>query len=186
MVETHLNYPYEVIGIQEAQRYLNSRKSKNFPDWQSRWYEQHGHNGIDVFMDTQRPNLIDVNIRELSQFIEVLKMDVMYNDCGKVNKVIWHTRNFSSNFALDVYLQSGKKDTTTYENSTYIADYDVFNCYDTHNCKSKFYDGREEENFDVAEDDAMPKYFYTSELEMEKIKEKEDKKREKEEKQNVS
>ena len=75
MVETHLNYPYEVIGIQEAQKYLNSRKSKNFPDWQSRWYEQHRHNNLDILMDVQRPGLVDVNIRELAQFIDIQDME---------------------------------------------------------------------------------------------------------------
>ena len=36
-VETHFNYPFEVIGITEAQKYLNSRMSLYFPEWQSRW-----------------------------------------------------------------------------------------------------------------------------------------------------
>ncbi len=43
-VETHFNLPSECICITEAQKYLNSRMSIYFPDWQSRWYEQHGHN----------------------------------------------------------------------------------------------------------------------------------------------
>ena len=64
-VDTHFNLPYEVICITEAQKYLNSRMSMYFPDWQSRWYEQHGHNNLDIYLDTQRPMLIDVNIREL-------------------------------------------------------------------------------------------------------------------------
>lgn len=58
-VKTHFNYPFEAIGITEAQKYLNSRMSMYFPEWQSRWYEQHGHNDLDIFLDTQRPMLID-------------------------------------------------------------------------------------------------------------------------------
>ena len=54
-VETHFNLPYESIFITEAQKYLNSRMSAYFPDWQSRWYEQHGHNSLDIWLDTQRP-----------------------------------------------------------------------------------------------------------------------------------
>ena len=50
-VETHFNFPYEVIGITEAQKYLNSRMSMYFPEWQSRWYEQHGHNNLDIYLD---------------------------------------------------------------------------------------------------------------------------------------
>ena len=82
-VETHFNLPFEVICITEAQKYLNSRMSMYFPDWQSRWYEQHGHNDIDVYLDTQRPMLIDVNIRELAQFVEIVKLDVGHNKYGK-------------------------------------------------------------------------------------------------------
>lgn len=48
-VKTHFTIPYEFICITEAQKYLNSRMSKDFPDWQSRFYEQHGHNNLDIF-----------------------------------------------------------------------------------------------------------------------------------------
>jgi hypothetical protein len=56
--------------------------SKAFPDWQSRWYEQHGHNNLDIWLDTQRPMLIDVNIRELSQFVEIVKLDKAFDRFG--------------------------------------------------------------------------------------------------------
>ena len=39
-VETHFTLPYEAIGITEAQKYLNSRMSMYFPEWQSRWYRK--------------------------------------------------------------------------------------------------------------------------------------------------
>ena len=84
-VDTHFNLPFECIFITEAQKYLNSRMSVYFPDWQSRWYEQHGHNDLDMFLDTQRPMLIDVNIRELSRFIEILRLDRAYDARGRVN-----------------------------------------------------------------------------------------------------
>ena len=38
-VKTHFNYPYEAIGITEAQKYLNSRMSLYFPEWQYREVE---------------------------------------------------------------------------------------------------------------------------------------------------
>ena len=38
-VQTHFNLPYECSCIIEAKKYLNSRRSMYFPDWQSRWYE---------------------------------------------------------------------------------------------------------------------------------------------------
>ena len=87
-VKTHFNLPYEVIGITEAQKYLNSRMSMYFPEWQSRWYEQHGHNNLDIYLDTQRPMLIDVNIRELAQFIEIVNLRLSYDNYGRVNALI--------------------------------------------------------------------------------------------------
>lgn len=83
-VQTHFNLPFECIFITEAQKYLNSRMSMYFPDWQSRWYEQHGHNDLDIWLDTQRPMLIDVNIRELSQFIEIMSLEFSYNGYGRI------------------------------------------------------------------------------------------------------
>lgn len=166
LVETHLNLPYEAIGIQEAQRYLNSRRSANFPDWQSRWYEQTGHNGIDVFLDTQRPTLLDVNIRELARFIEVRALNVEYDSRNNVKRAIWDVREFSDSSALDSYLSSGRKESEYYTKNRYVADYDIFTCYDTHNCKARFYDGREKEQFCFTEDvdDELPANFYKREI----------------------
>ena len=45
-VETHFNIPHELICIDEAQKYFNSRMALYYPDWQSRYFEQHGHDGI--------------------------------------------------------------------------------------------------------------------------------------------
>ena len=161
-VDVHVNMPYEVIGIQEAQKYLNSRRSANFPDWQSRWYEQDGHIGLDIFMDTQRPSLIDVNVRELAKFIEVVTMTVKKDGYGRVCKVVWQVREFDNNGLLERYLESGKRNKELYTARRIVADYDVFSIYDTHNCKDKFYKGHVNHKFkteDNLEDD-MPENFY--------------------------
>lgn len=147
-VKTHFNLPYEVIAITEAQKYLNSRMSLYFPEWQSRWYEQHGHNNLDIFLDTQRPMLIDVNIRELSQFIEVIKMETSLNEYGKVKQVKWTIRRIENSSLFDRYMASGKKDTECYTEDEIVANYNVFECYDSQSCKPKFYDGHFDENFD--------------------------------------
>ncbi len=147
-VKTHFNLPYEVICITEAQKYLNSRLSMYFPDWQSRWYEQHGHNDLDVYLDTQRPMLIDVNIRELSQFIEIVKLDIAYNDFGKPCSLTWHIRRIENSSLFDKYMASGKQDKTCYTEEVITADYNVFACYDSQCCKPKFYQGHFDEDFD--------------------------------------
>lgn len=147
-VETHFNIPHEAIFVQEAQRYLNSRMSAYFPDWQSRWYEQHGHNDIDVWLDTQRPMLIDVNIRELSRFIEIVSLDIKHDDFGRVCRLKWHIRRIDNSGLFDKYMASGKQDTGCYTADTVTAGYNVFDCYDSQSCKPKFYDGHLEDDFD--------------------------------------
>lgn len=150
-VETHFNIPYECICITEAQKYLNSRMSTYFPDWQSRWYEQHGHNDLDIFLDTQRPMLIDVNIRELAQFIEIIVLDIQNDKFGKPCFLRWHTRHIENSSLFDRYMESGKKDKGCYTENTVTANYNVFDCYDSQCCKPKFYDGHLEEDFDYFE-----------------------------------
>lgn len=147
-VDVHFNLPYEVIGITEAQKYLNSRMSKFFPDWQSRWYEQHGHNNLDIYLDTQRPMLIDVNIRELSAFIEVMSLDVKYDNFGQACQLTWIVRQIPNSSLFDKYMSSGKQDKSCYTESRIVADYNVFDCYDSQSCKPKFYDGHIGEDFD--------------------------------------
>ena len=147
-VQTHFNLPYECICITEAQKYLNSRMSAYFPDWQSRFYEQHGHNNLDFFLDTQRPMLIDINIRELSQFIEIVALDKRYDDFGRVCRLKWHIRRIDNSGLFDKYMASGKQDASCYTADIVIADYNVFDCYDSQSCKPKFYDGHLQDDFD--------------------------------------
>lgn len=119
-----------------------------FPDWQSRWYEQHGHNDLDIYLDTQRPMLIDVNIRELSQFIEIVKLDIAYNDFGKPCSLTWHIRRIENSSLFDKYMASGKQDKSCYTAEVITAGYNVFACYDSQCCKPKFYQGHFDEDFD--------------------------------------
>ena len=146
-VKTHFNLPYEVIGITEAQKYLNSR----FPDWQSRWYEQHGHNNLVIWLDTQRPMLIDVNIRELAQFIEIINLTVLKDNQDRIIGLKWLIRKIDNSSLFDKYMSSGKKDKDCYTEETVVADYNVFNIYDSQSCKPKFYEGHLDEDFDYQE-----------------------------------
>lgn len=148
-VKTHFNFPYECILIQEGQKYLNSRMSMYFPEWQSRWYEQHGHDNIDIFIDTQRPMLIDVNIRELASFIEVVKLEIIHNDFGKICAMCWFVRKIENSSLFDKYMSSGKKDTSCYTEDLICANYNVFDCYNSQSCKPKFYEGHFDEDFDI-------------------------------------
>ena len=177
-VNTHFNLPYECIGITEAQKYLNSRMSMYFPEWQSRWYEQHGHNNLDIFLDTQRPMLIDVNIRELAQFVEIVKLSIKYDNFGRVKSLTWKIRRIENSSLFDRYMSSGKKDKECYTEEEVTANYNVFDCYNSYSCKPKFYDGHLDEDFDYQQaepteetiqgyikylnenDDELPENFY--------------------------
>lgn len=177
-VKTHFNLPFECIGITEAQKYLNSRMSMYFPEWQSRWYEQHGHNNLDIFLDTQRPMLIDVNIRELAQFVEIVKLSIRYDNFGRVKSLTWKIRRIENSSLFDRYMSSGKKDKECYIEEEITANYNVFDCYNSYSCKPKFYDGHLDEDFDYQQaesieetiqgyikylnenDDELPENFY--------------------------
>ncbi|MCL2631422.1 MAG: hypothetical protein FWD49_07920 [Firmicutes bacterium] len=176
---THFLEPYSVIGITEGQKYFNSRESRNFPDWQSRWYEQHGHNDYNIFIDAQRPDLIDLNIRELSQFIEIVEKKNITEE-GRTVGIKWLVRRIDGNSELARYLSSGKRDKSCYEEETISIDYNVHNCYNHQMCRPKFYQGHLNEDYDTCEheplmetrggfadylselDDELPRGFYKS------------------------
>lgn len=71
-VETIPLPPTSKVFLTEVQRYYNSRKSTELPDWISRYFEEHRHYFLDIYLDLQRLLLLDINIRELAtKIIEV-------------------------------------------------------------------------------------------------------------------
>ena len=148
-VKVHYNIPYECIFITEAQKYLNSRMSLKFPRWQSEWYEEHGHNNLDIYLDTQRPMLIDANIRELASFIEIVKLDKFYDNFGNIKKLVWHVRYIDNSGLFEKYMSSGKTDKSCYREDKVVANYNVFKCYSSQSCKPKFYKGHFDDDYDL-------------------------------------
>ncbi len=147
-VKTHFTLPYECIGITEAQKYLNSRMSLYYPSWQSRWYEQHRHDDLDIYLDTQRPMLIDANIRDIASFIEIVKLSIHHDKKGEIVGSTWKVRKIANSRLFDRYMASGEKDTDCYVEEEITANYNVFKCYDSKSCKPNFYAGHETEDFD--------------------------------------
>ncbi len=151
-VDTHFNLPFECICITEAQKYLNSRHKPGIPDWQSRWYEQHGHNHIDIYLDTQRYGLIDLNVRELSKYIEIMKLDILdYDRFGRPDAFRWKIRRFDNMFLFERYNASGKQDKSCYVEDIVISENRVFDMYDSFSCKPKFYQGHFDSDIDYDE-----------------------------------
>ena len=100
--------PSARIYLSEAQRYYNSRRSKDLPDWISRFYEEHGHFGLNIMLDVQRPGLIDVNIRELCEcFIEVQGMKNKYDNRGNIIRSTFIVRVFPDWKCVDKYISTG-------------------------------------------------------------------------------
>lgn len=97
--------PCSKIYLSEAQRYYNSRNSRDFPEWVSRYFEEHRHFGLDIMMDVQRPGLIDVNIRELCErFVEVLQLEHELDKAGNIRATTFVCRQFSDWKYVDKYL----------------------------------------------------------------------------------
>ena len=130
-----------------------------YPDWQSRWFEQHGHNNYDIYIDVQRPKLIDLNIRELAEFIEILDKKNRTDKNGRIVSIKWTIRRFAGSSELDQYLSSGKRDATTYTQETIIANYNVHDCYNSQMCKPKFYDGHMDSDFDTKTAELLQENF---------------------------
>lgn len=143
-VETSFIRPYSVIGITEGQKYFNSRMSRYYPSWQSRFYEQCGHNSLLLFIDVQRPHLVDVNIRDLSKFIEIVSLEKKYKGRKLIN-MIWTINLIDSAQLLDKYFSDGKL--TALPQLKISIDYNVFNLYDSQLSKPKFYDGNLDKDF---------------------------------------
>ena len=128
--------PGSKIFLSEAQRYYDSRKSKTLPGWVSRFYEMHRHYGLDIWMDVQRPNLIDLNIKELCQhFIEIVKLEHEYDRMGRILKSKWMCREWDSWNRTERYLNTGEQ---TYKETVYVNVGDVFKLYDSHTYFDKF------------------------------------------------
>lgn len=126
-VDTFNVLPVSKIFLAEAQRYYNSRKSKDLPDWVSRFFEEHRHFGLDIMLDVQRPGLIDVNIRELAEeFIEVEQITQRKDEYGYITETDFYCKVFNDWKFVDKYL-SGAAD--LYEKRIYAFDFNVFEYY---------------------------------------------------------
>ena len=121
--------PCARIYLSEAQRYYNSRRSKDLPDWVSRYFEEHRHFGLQIYLDVQRPGLIDVNIRELCErFLEIQRMEHRYDRVGNIVSSTFFYREFTDWKYVDQYL-GGHDGGYTEGKSVYTGN--IFECYES-------------------------------------------------------
>lgn len=128
--------PYSLLIVPEAQRYYDSRQSATFPPRVSGEYEKHRHQKINIILESQRPDLIDRNIRRLTHlFVEMRGVKNETNFAGRVEKTIFHTREFKTWQAVDEYLNGNGKD---YKDKTFVHKGNIFACYNSYACAREF------------------------------------------------
>lgn len=143
------------IFLDEAQRYFDSRLSLYLREEVYRWFQLHRHNRYKVFMTAQRLANIDLNIRSIAdKFIVIDKLEVKKDEYGRVVKMTWKTRQFTSCETAEQYQLSKEKgevaklgesvEITTTEN--------VFAYYNSESNKPVFYDVKYQDNSTIEYD----------------------------------
>ena len=122
-------FPGSFIAMTEVQRYYNSRvPAKEFPDWVSRYFEEHRHFGLQIMLDLQRLGLLDLNIRELGEeFVEVVDVQHETNWLGTVQASEFTLRKWSRLSAAEAYINSDKLH--NYDEVVERFDGNVFDAY---------------------------------------------------------
>ena len=122
--------PGAVIGLTEVQRYYNSRNKdrKALPDWVSRFYEEHRHYGLDIYLDLQRLLLCDLNIRQLAgRIVEVYNLEHQTDRRGNVLSSKFSLRTWDNLAAAERYVENDSL--TNFEREEYIHEGNVFEAY---------------------------------------------------------
>lgn len=122
--------PFSKIFLDEAQKYLNSRR--RIATYISRFYEMARHFYIDILLASQRPALIDLNVRELADtVIKIERMEHEYKH-EMLTRTEWIVREFENCAAAIRYIESGEKGKAG-EKKSYVYDGNIFRHYDAHN-----------------------------------------------------
>ncbi len=141
--------PSSNIYLDEAQKYFNSRDSKNLADFVSRFYELHGHYRLNVCCTVQRPKLIDLNIRELAAeviFVEALE----HEQTGRrVTRSQWTCFQWDNVAAAIAYIEGGKSKTLRGDKVRFEYAGNIFKHYDSYALFPAFLKGNEDESFNL-------------------------------------
>lgn len=142
-------YPCAVIFIDEAQNEFNSKI--DLPRAVSSFFEKSRHADFEIWIASQRPILINKDIRDLSRhFVQIYKLDMTEAHFGIICGLKWHCREFDSRADVDEYVElskKGKGDIVSYRETVYESGGEVLNYYDS---KSYLSDYLPEEGSDYA------------------------------------
>lgn len=134
--------PYSLGILDEAQRYFNARKFKDFDDNRSRYFEQSRKFHLDFIIIAQRLGLIDLNVKELAKIDLIEDMQLRYHK-GEICKCIWKLRVWNTFREYELGAPG--------EEETYTFDGNIFKYYNTDEGDLLYMNGLEERNFDYKE-----------------------------------
>lgn len=143
---TRMFPPCARFFLDEAQKYLNSRERTGIADSVSRFYELHRHNYFDITLVSQRPGLIDKNVRELSEkVLFVYGMEHTFSD-GRLFGTRWHCLSFETS-ADAIAFCDGKRPDYVRESYSFIGN--IFKHYSSHYHLPAFYKAAKGRDFAV-------------------------------------
>ena len=132
-------YPGAVIIIDEAQNEFNSKG--DLKRAVSAFFEKHRHGDYEIWIASQRPILINKDIRDLSRhFIQIYKLDMTKAAFDIICSLKWHCREFDSRADVDEYVdlsKSEKADNINYRETVYDMSGDVLDYFDSKSCLSE-------------------------------------------------
>ena len=125
-------YPGAVIFIDEAQNEFNSKGDLNRAV--SLFFETHRHADFEIWIASQRPILINKDIRDLSRhFIQICKLEMTVAPFDIICELKWNCREFNSRADVDEYVELSKKgmlDNVSYRETVYNGPGDILDYYD--------------------------------------------------------
>lgn len=140
-------YPGAIIVLDEAQNHFNSKK--DLAREVSLFFETSRHADLDVWIASQRPVLINKDIRDLSRhFIQIYKLEKTVAHFGIVCSLKWHCREFDSRADVDEYVElakSGRGETVSYRETVYESSGNIFGYYNSKNCLTDYLPGEGED-----------------------------------------
>lgn len=128
--------PYSLLIIPEAQRYYDSRQGISASV--SGLYEKHRHQKLEIYIESHRPDLIDLNIRRLShKFVEMRGIENKTNFAGRVEATTWYTREFASWNDVNDYING--KSGASYVDKVVTHQGNIFDSYNSYACAQEFF-----------------------------------------------
>ncbi|MDE6505622.1 MAG: zonular occludens toxin domain-containing protein [Clostridia bacterium] len=133
-------YPGAVIIIDEAQDEFNSKG--DLQRAVSSFFEKHRHADFEIWLASQRPILINKDIRDLSRhFIQIYKLEKTVAHFGIICGLKWHCREFDNRADVDEYVELskiGKGENVSYRETVYNGTGNILNYFDTKGCLEEY------------------------------------------------